>query len=258
MQGMADVQAPTPPRHADRRPLNSAASTGFFDDGAQHTTALNSLNYVHFFARENNCFMLGAETAQALPNANLWYAVIRGAGKQYGLLWFGNASVYNRFSWKSHDTESPKLDKEGYSYGPNAGTSLSLLRRLIYVEYLYNSDMLGYESGLITTKENMEKVEAGVPLEPNATDSDKSLFTGDDAVLSPIGQASGRLHPVREAARLRGPDVHARGHGAQQRQRLVHAAPSLHPERLPLMGSGALRHGRPSAPRRVLHALSRL
>lgn len=164
----------------------------FFDEmGAQlqhATTALNSLNYVHFFARENNCFMLGAETAQALPNANLWYAVIRGAGKQYGLLWFGNASVYNRFSWKSYDIESPKLDKEGYSYGPNAGTSLSLLRRLIYVEYLYNSDMLGYESGLITTKENMEKVEAGIPLEPNATDSDKSLFTGDDAVLSPIGR----------------------------------------------------------------------
>ena len=164
----------------------------FFDEmGAQlqhATTALNSLNYVHFFARENNCFMLGAETAQALPNANLWYAVIRGAGKQYGLLWFGNASVYNRFSWKSYDIESPKLDKEGYSYGPNAGTSLSLLRRLIYVEYLYNSDMLGYESGLITTKENMEKVEAGIPLEPNATDSDKSLFTGDDAVLSPIGK----------------------------------------------------------------------
>ncbi len=164
----------------------------FFDEmGAQFkhaTTALASLNYVHFFARENNCFMLGAETAQALPNANLWYSIIRGAGKQYGLLWFGNASVYNRFSWKSYDIESPKVDKEGYSYGPNAGTSLSLLRRLIYVEYLYNSDMLGYESGLITTRENMEKVEAGIPLQPNQTDSDKSLFTGDDAVLSPIGK----------------------------------------------------------------------
>lgn len=164
----------------------------FFDEmGAQlqhATTALASLNYVHFFARENNCFMLGAETAQALPNANLWYSIIRGAGKQYGLLWFGNASVYNRFSWKSYDIESPKVDKEGYSYGPNAGTSLSLLRRLLYVEYLYNSDMLGYESGLVTTRENMEKVNAGVPLEPNQTDSDKSLFTGDDAVLSPIGQ----------------------------------------------------------------------
>ena len=164
----------------------------FFDEmgsSLQHaTTALNSLNYVHFFARENNCFMLGAETAQALPNANLWYAVIRGAGKQYGLLWFGNASVYNRFSWKSYDVESPKPDAEGYSYGPNAGTSLSLLRRLLYVEYLYNADMLGYESGLVTTKENMDRVNAGIPLEPNRTPSDKSLFTGDDTVLSPIGR----------------------------------------------------------------------
>ena len=73
-------------------------------------------------------------------------------GSSTACLWFGNASVYNRFSWKSYDIESPNgLDKEGYSYGPNAGTSLSLLRRLLYVEYLYNSDMLGYESGLVTT-----------------------------------------------------------------------------------------------------------
>ena len=164
----------------------------FFDEmGGQlkhATTALCSLNYVHFFAREQNCFMLGAETAQALPNANLWYAYIRGAGKQYGLLWFGNASVYNRFSWKSYDIESTGVDKEGYSYGPTAGTSLSLLRRLMYVEYLYNSDMLGFESGLISTRECMDKVNAGIPLEPNRTTSDKSLFTGDDAVLAPIGQ----------------------------------------------------------------------
>ena len=164
----------------------------FFDEmGSQlhnATTALCSLNYVHFFAREQNCFMLGAETAQALPNANLWYAYIRGAGKQYGLLWFGNASVYNRFSWKSYDIESNGVDQEGYSYGPTVGTSLSLLRRLIYVEYLYNSDMLGFESGLVTTKACMEKVNAGIPLEPNKTNSDKSLFTGEDAVLAPIGQ----------------------------------------------------------------------
>ena len=106
------------------------------------TTALCSLNYVHFFAREQNCFMLGAETAQALPNAN----------------------------------------------GPTAGTSLSLLRRLMYVEYLYNSDMLGFESGLITTKACMDRVNAGIPLEPNKTNSDKSLFTGEDAVLAPIGR----------------------------------------------------------------------
>ena len=163
----------------------------FFDkmgSQLQHaTTALCSLNYCHFFARENNCYMLGAETAQALPNANLWYAYLRGAGKQYGLLWFGNASVYNRFSWKTYDVEST-IPRDGYSYGPLVGTSLSLLRRLIYVEYLYNSDMLGYESGLITTRGCMERVEAGEPLDVNPSSSDKSLFTGDDAVLSPIGR----------------------------------------------------------------------
>ncbi|MGI6634723.1 MAG: hypothetical protein ACOX7B_06090 [Christensenellales bacterium] len=165
----------------------------FFDrmgEQLQHaTTALCSLNYGHFFARENNAYMIGAETAQALPNANLWYAYLRGAGKQYGLLWFGNASVYNRFSWKSYEFECPRPDMEGYSYGPTVGTSLSLLRRLLYVEYLYNSDMLGFESGLITRKEDMEALAAGRALEPiGGTDDKKSLVTKENARLSPIGQ----------------------------------------------------------------------
>ena len=154
------------------------------------TTALCSLNYGHFFARENDCLMLGAETAQALPNANLWYAYLRGAGKQYGLLWFGNASVFNRGSWKTYDIQSPddgKKDYQGYAYGPDRGTSLSLLRRLMYVEYLYNSDMLGFESGLISTRDRMATVRAGGTLQPNQTKSDKSLFVDEDAVLTPIG-----------------------------------------------------------------------
>jgi hypothetical protein len=40
--------------------------------------------------------MLGAETAQGLPNDQLFYAFLRGAAKQYGLLIWGDASIGNR------------------------------------------------------------------------------------------------------------------------------------------------------------------
>ena len=115
------------------------------DDMGHYITVLCSLNYGHYFAKMGDHIMVGAETAQALPSNNLWYAYLRGAGKQYGLLWFGNASVWNRFGWKNY-TESGEFGTYN-EHGPEAGTSLSLLRRLMYTQYMYNCAILGYESG---------------------------------------------------------------------------------------------------------------
>ncbi|GBG07274.1 hypothetical protein PAT3040_01822 [Paenibacillus agaridevorans] len=108
------------------------------------TSVVCSLTFCHYFAKEGNAIIIGAETAQALPNANIWYSYLRGAGKQYGLLWFGNASIWNRFGYKDYERAGVE---NGYEFGPDAGTSLSLLRRLIYIEYMYNCDILGLEWG---------------------------------------------------------------------------------------------------------------
>lgn len=115
------------------------------DDMGHVLTVLCSLNYCHYFAAMGDHIMLGAETAQALPNSNLWYAYLRGAGKQHGLLWFGNASVWNRFGWKSYSSSGGEGTYD--EHGPECGTSLSLLRRLLYTHYAYNCDILGFESG---------------------------------------------------------------------------------------------------------------
>ncbi|MCU0248388.1 MAG: hypothetical protein MUC42_17600 [Bryobacter sp.] len=66
------------------------------DLGNRHAT-LVSLNFGHYFLKEGTYTLIGAETAQALPNSQVYYAFIRGAGKQYGVPWFGNASIYNRW-----------------------------------------------------------------------------------------------------------------------------------------------------------------
>ncbi len=138
------------------------------DDLGNRLSALVSLSFGHYFLKEGNHTLIGAETAQALPNSQIYYAFIRGAGKQYGIHWFGNVSVFNRWAFKEYTREG---DAEGYQYGPELGTSLSLMKRLLYTHYLYNSVAVGYESGWI-------------------------VGDGDERSLSPIGliqSAAGRF-----------------------------------------------------------------
>ena len=114
-----------------------------------HVSALCSLNLGHYFLKEQDVTIIGSECAQALPNVNLWYACLRGAGKQYGVLWFGNASVWNRWGWKEYDPAVTYEQDSSAKGGPEHGTSLSLLRRILYTHYTYNCDLLGFESGML-------------------------------------------------------------------------------------------------------------
>jgi hypothetical protein len=113
------------------------------DLGHKHST-LVSLNFGHYFLKEGTYTLIGAETAQGLPNNQVYYAFIRGAGKQYGVPWFGNASIFNRWGYKTYGS-SGKSD--GYEHGPTKGTSLSLLKRLLYTHVAYNSVAVGFENG---------------------------------------------------------------------------------------------------------------
>lgn len=123
-------------------------------DAMNHdTVVLSSLTFLHYFAKEGNAIMLGAETAQALPNDNMWFSFIRGAAKQYGLLYFGNASVWNRWGYKCYESSGQNGSVE---WGPESGTSLSLLRRLMYSQYMYNCDVLGFEQSWLM-EDNTEK-----------------------------------------------------------------------------------------------------
>lgn len=112
------------------------------DLGSKMCTLL-SLNFGHHFLKEGVYTLIGAETAQGLPNAQVYYSFIRGAGKQYGVLWFGNASVFNRWGWKVY---GPERKAGGYTSGPTKGTSLSLLKRLLYSQILSNSVCVGFEN----------------------------------------------------------------------------------------------------------------
>jgi len=113
---------------------------GLTDRLGNKMSALVSLNYGHYFLKEGNYCLIGAETAQGLPNSQIYYAFIRGAGKQYGVPWFGNASVWNRWGWKNYEGITSD------NGGNEKGTSLSLLKRLLYSHILYNSVAVGFET----------------------------------------------------------------------------------------------------------------
>lgn len=113
------------------------------DLGHKHAT-LVSLNFGHYFLKEGTYTLIGAETAQALPNNQVYYAFIRGAGKQYGVPWFGNASIFNRWGYKTYGAAG---GSGGDTHSPTNGTSLSLLKRLLYSHILYNCVAVGFESG---------------------------------------------------------------------------------------------------------------
>ncbi len=119
------------------------------DLGPKHAT-LVSLNFGHYLLKEGTYTLIGAETAQGLPNNQVYYAFIRGAGKQYGVPWFGNASIFNRWGFKTYGS-SGKSD--GYEHGPTKGTSLSLLKRLLYTHILYNCVAVGFENGWLEGEE---------------------------------------------------------------------------------------------------------
>ena len=147
------------------------------DELGNKMSTLVSLNFGHYFLKEGVYTLIGAETGQALPNGQVFYVFIRGAGKQYGVPWFGNASVWNRWGWKEY---GPELQEGGVTGGPSKGTSLSLMKRLMYSHILYNSMLVGFESSWFYAQ-------------PGAAIAGEPPAEGDE--LSPVGlmqRAAGR------------------------------------------------------------------
>ena len=119
---------------------------------------LVSLNFGHYFLKEGVYTLIGAETAQGLPNAQVYYSFIRGAGKQYGVNWFGNASVWNRWGYKSYYSSDKGIEDDYNSGGPLKGTSTSLLKRLMYDHIAYNCVAAGFESSMYSDNNKLSPI----------------------------------------------------------------------------------------------------
>ncbi len=130
-----------------QHPTTRAEARKLFDDWHEqkilepfqhYMVALGSLSFSHYYGEDSHR-ILGLETAQGLPSDILEWSFLRGAGRQYGALTWNCISIFNRWGYKSYTGT-------GADHGPDKGTSVSLLRRLYYVTYLYGSATNGFES----------------------------------------------------------------------------------------------------------------
>lgn len=100
---------------------------------------LTVLWYWNYILKEGNCLLAGAETQNKITNGQVQYMHLRGAGKQYGVLWYGDVSVFGTWGTKLYNPNERELASQG--------ASLSLMKRSYYTQYMYNSTILSMETG---------------------------------------------------------------------------------------------------------------
>ena len=123
------------------------------DDLGNKLISVDSLFNVHYFAHAGFHTMLGYETGEALPSPQVAYAFHRGAAKQYGQYVWGMVSIFSRTiagqgggykkcwqdgGYNPKNTSDPCVCNE-------EGTSLSLMRRLMYTLIGYGGRAFSFE-----------------------------------------------------------------------------------------------------------------
>jgi len=126
-------------------------------------TALSNNTFQPYLADIGDTRMIGCQIAQSKPNVPMWCALLRGAAKQHGLLYWVSPSLFNRWGWREQGAKSTELD----------GTSVSLLHRLWHVAYMYGvaiimSEAVDFDRRKTVTV-NVDGVEHQAPaLDPTA------------------------------------------------------------------------------------------
>ena len=98
------------------------------EDLQHNFSALGNNTFQPYLADIGDTRMIGCQIAQSKPSVPMWFSLLRGAGKQYGLLYWVSPSVWNRWGGKSFGRGAE---------GVINGTSMSLLYRLWNLAYMY-------------------------------------------------------------------------------------------------------------------------
>ncbi len=104
----------------------------------------------HYPIKDGFITISGAESQNKSYTSNdqIHYAFLRGASKQYGLLWYGDISVFNSWGWKTYGTETNERT------GPDKGNSIAWMKRMLLSQYQYNSAILGFEGSKFRAEDN--------------------------------------------------------------------------------------------------------
>ena len=113
------------------------------DDLGNIMCLLVNLWFWHYPVKDAHVLAVGAQAQpkEGIANSQVHYSFLRGAGKQYGVPWFGNASVFST-DW---DRGGPQPNYKTYPTQATNGSSLNLMRRLMFTHYLYGCSSLSFE-----------------------------------------------------------------------------------------------------------------
>ena len=108
----------------------------------------------HYPIKDGFITISGAESQNKTYTSNdqIHYSFLRGASKQYGLLWYGDVSVFNSWGWKTYGTENDK------NTGPSKGNSIAWIKRMILSQYQYNSAILGFEGSKFDSNNSLSPI----------------------------------------------------------------------------------------------------
>jgi len=112
-------------------------------DLQRYTVTLATLPTIHYYG-EFGSRLLGFEFSQSLPSDIMRFSFLRGASKQYGRLTQSVISLFNNSGFKTYNK------KDFYRGGPETGPSLSILKRLFYLSYIYGCSFGGFETSQLT------------------------------------------------------------------------------------------------------------
>jgi len=137
----------------------------FLSDMQNYSNALCGLTYPHYFAKMAGHRMIGAEFLQALPSVPMWAAWVRGAARQYQMLWMGGISLFDMFGYKTFEEDKfagnsveAGIGNPSGQTGPDRGHSLSVLRRTWYLLFMYGVNIESFELALFVEGHHLSAV----------------------------------------------------------------------------------------------------
>ena len=124
----------------------------FLSELGNYGNALCGLTYPHHFAKMEGHRMIGAEFLQALPSVPMWAGWVRGAARQYQMLWIGGISLFDMFGYKTFEEDvfagnsvETGIANPSCQTGPDRGHSISVLRRTWYLLFMYGVNVESFE-----------------------------------------------------------------------------------------------------------------
>lgn len=162
--GFEHVQLPAPRTAVAAHRLFHDWCDRVIDDQGGKLSLLSVLWNWHHPIRDGAMTLAGAEcqNKHGVTNAQVQYAFLRGAGKQHGVLWFGDASVFSTFG-----VTGWHLDDDGTLVADPGGTSGSLLRRLFLTQWLWNACILGFEGSTVAAIPREKRAAIKLPARPS-------------------------------------------------------------------------------------------